>query len=188
MLVLLVGVIIYIASALVSLGNLVQAARVGDAAEVLYRTDVMRLRHSLVDQIVSAYFKQSGRDRQVKSLERLAVSTYGASIADAMIGKMLTEENLTAVLNMGTINLGGTATARMTPLSEINTSKVFETLSRLSLVKPVELFVRLGDVETSGGVSIHFEGNGWKLSGIQLPVTALQALAQDLVNSRGKGS
>jgi hypothetical protein len=185
-LVFLIGVIIYAASAMVSLDSLVQVVRNGDAAGVLQRTDAVRLRHSLVDQIVSAYLKQLGRDRQIKPLERLAVNTYGASIADAMIGKMLTEDNLTAILNKGVISMGGSAIATMASFSEIDTSKVLETLSRISLVKPVELFVRLGDNERAGGVSIHFEGSGWKLSGIQLPDEALQALARQLVNSRGR--
>jgi hypothetical protein len=99
---------------------------------------------------------------------------------------MLTEDNLTAILNKGVISMGGSAIATMASFSEIDTSKVLETLSRISLVKPVELFVRLGDNERAGGVSIHFEGSGWKLSGIQLTDEALQALARELVNSRGR--
>jgi hypothetical protein len=186
-LVLLACITIYVGSALVALSGLAQAARIGDAAAVLQRTDVVRLRRSLVDQVVSTYLRQLGRDRQVKPLERLAANTYGASIADALIGKMLTDENLTAVLKKGAISLGGTAIATMPPLSAIDTSKILETLSRISPVKPVELFVRLGETEETGGVSIHFEGNGWKLSGIQLPTEALQAIARDLVNNRGRG-
>ena len=186
LLALLVGVGIYVASALVSLNGLVEAARSGDGAGGLARTDVDRLRHSLVDQIVSAYLKQLGRDRPVKPLERMVANTYGASVADAMIAKMLTAENLTAILNKGAISSGGAAIANMQRLSEIDTSKVLQTLRRISPVKPVEFLVLLGDTEEAGGVSIHFEGKGWKLSGIQLPSAAVQVLAQDLVNSKGR--
>ena len=186
LLALLVGVGIYVGSALVSLNGLVEAARSGDGAGVLARTDVDRLRHSLVDQIVSAYLKQLGRDRPVKPLERMVANTYGASVADAMIAKMLTAENLTAILNKGAISSGGAAIANMQRLSEIDTSKVLQTLRRISPVKPVEFLVLLGDTEEAGGVSIHFEGKGWKLSGIQLPSAAVQVLAQDLVNSKGR--
>jgi hypothetical protein len=59
-------------------------------AAVLARADTGRLRRSLVDQIVSAYLKRLGRNRPVKTLERLAANTYGASIAEAMIAQMLT--------------------------------------------------------------------------------------------------
>jgi hypothetical protein len=55
-------------------------------------------------------------------------------------------------------------------LGGIDTSRVLATLGRLSLVKPV----RLGDDEGAGAISLHFEGNGWKLSGLNLPAKAVQ--------------
>jgi Protein of unknown function (DUF2939) len=183
---LFVGVAIYVGSAVISLGGLVEVAKAGDGAGVLARTDTVRVRRSLVDQIVSAYLKQMGQARPVKPLERLVANTYGASIADAMIAKMLTPENLTAILNTGTISSSGGPTANMVRLTEIDTSKVFEMLMRISPIKPVEFMIRLGDTEGAGGISIHFEGNGWKLSGIQLPDAALQVLAQGLVNGKGR--
>jgi hypothetical protein len=33
---------------------------------------------------------------------------------------------------------------------------------------------------------MHFEGDGWKLSGIQLPAVTVQVLAQELVNNKGR--
>jgi Protein of unknown function (DUF2939) len=185
LLALFAGVGIYVGSAVVSLSGLIKTARAGDAAGVLARTDTARVRRSLVDQIVAAYLKQLGRDRPVKPLERMAANTYGASIADAMIAKMLTQENLTAILNRGVITGDGPA-VNMLQLTAIDTSKIFETLMRISPIKPVEFMIRLGETESAGGVSIHFEGNGWKLSGIQLPAAAVQVLAQDLISSRGR--
>ena len=80
----------------------------------------------------------------MKTLERLAANTYGASIADAMIAQMLTEENLTNILNTGAISSSGNAVGNMPRLIDIDTSSVLETLRRISPVKPVEFFVRLG--------------------------------------------
>ena len=57
---LLISIGVYVGSALVSLNGLVTAARAGDGPAVLERTDIARVRHSLVDQIVSAYLKQLG--------------------------------------------------------------------------------------------------------------------------------
>src|SRR5262245_27039502 len=133
----------YVGSAVASLGGLVEAAKAGDGAGVLARTDTVRLRRSLVDQIVAAYLKQLGQDRPVKPLERLAANTYGASIADAMIAKMLTPENLTAILNKGAINAGGAPIPNMLRLTELDSSKVFDTLMPITTVKPVEFRIRL---------------------------------------------
>jgi hypothetical protein len=181
---LLVGTAIYVGSAVVSLRGLIEAARAGDGPGVLARTDTARVRRSLVDQIVSAYLTRLGRDRPVKTLERLAANTYGASIADVMIAQMLTEENLANILNTGAIRSSGNTVANIPRLIDIDTSSVIETLRRISPVKPVEFFVRLGPWDSAGGISLHFEGTGWKLSGIELPSAAVEALAQNLVNRR----
>ena len=185
---LLAGAGIYVGSALVSLSGLVEAARAGNGAAVLARTDTERLRRSLVDQIVSAYLKQLGRDRPIKPLERVLANTYGATIADAMIATMLTGENLARILKTGAISTGERPIANMQGLGEIDTSSLLGMLSRISPVKPVEFLVRLGDGENAGAVSIHFEGNGWKLSGIQLPAAAVQLLVQSLTDGKGRKS
>jgi hypothetical protein len=176
---------LYVGSAVASLRGLVEAARAGDATEVMARTDMARLRRSLVDQIVAAYLKQVGRDRPVRPLERLAANTYGPSVADAMITKLITRENLTAILNKGTIN-AGRASADVQRLADIDTSKLFETLRRISPTKPVEFQIRLGETDNSGRVSLHFQGDGWKLSGIHLPAAVVQVLAQDLLSGKGR--
>jgi hypothetical protein len=180
---LLVALAIYVASALVSLGGLVEAARAGDGAGVLARTDTVRLRHSLVEQIVAGYLKQLGRDRPIKPLERALANTYGSTVADALIAKLLTEENLTRILNKGAVGPDGSALANMQRLTGLDTSKL-AMLRRVSPVKLVELQVALGDTADSGAVRIHFEGDGWKLSGIDLPDAAVQTLAQSLIDAR----
>ena len=95
----------YAGSADVSLDGLVQAAQSGDAAAVMSRTDLPRLKRSLVDQIVAAYLNWIEQKRAVTPLERLAANTYGASIADVMVGKLLTQERLTELLNSGKVSL-----------------------------------------------------------------------------------
>src|SRR6478609_4739319 len=92
---------LYAGSAVVSLNALVEAARAGNGAEILARTDQPRLRHSLVDQIVTAYLIQTGQNRPIKPWERMVANTYGASIADALVSKMLTAENLTGYPEQG---------------------------------------------------------------------------------------
>jgi hypothetical protein len=177
---------VYAGSAIVSLNGLVGAAKAGNGAEILARTDVPRLKRSLVDQIVAAYLVRTGQNRPIKPIERLLANTYGATIADALVAKMLTAENLTNILQNG--SFGADGDSQMIALAGIDTSKVLESVGRLSLVKPVELSIRLGDEEGAGAISLHFEGNGWKLSRLNLPTRAVEQLALGLQEARpGKG-
>ena len=180
-----IALVIYVGSAILSLNGLVEAVRAGDGAAILSRTDLPRLRHSLVDQIVFAYLKRVGRDRPVKPMERLVASTYGATIADAMVGKMLTADNLTQILRDGRVAVGETD-VNLQRLSDLDASGVLQKIGRLSFVKPVEFQVRLGDGDDAGGISLHFEGFGWKLSGVQLPAAVIEALVQRLSDKTGR--
>jgi hypothetical protein len=171
----------YLGSAVVSLGRLVMAAQNANSAEILARTDVERVKRSLVDQIVSAYLVRTGQSRTIKPLERMLVNAYGASVADALVGRLLTEENLTRILRNGTVEADGqNPIAQFPALAELNPSRSLDLISRISPVKPVEFYVRLGAGEDSGGISLHFDGGGWKLSGVQLPVKVVHALAAKL--------
>jgi len=180
-----IAAVIYVGSAILSLNGLAGAARAGDGAAILSRTDLPRLRHSLVDQIVFAYLKRVGRDRPVKPMERLVASTYGATIADAMVGKMLAADNLTQILRDGRVAVGETD-VNLQRLSDLDASGVLQKIGRLSFVKPVEAQVRLGDGDDAGGISLHFEGFGWKLSGVQLPAAAIETLVQHLADKNGR--
>ena len=181
-----VAIGIYVGSAIISLNGLVAAAKAGNGTEILARTDVPRLKRSLVDQIVTAYLIRTGQNRPIKPIERLLANTYGATVADALVAKMLTAENLTNILKNG--SLGADGDSQLIALAGIDPSKVLESLGRLSLVKPVELSIRLGDEEGAGAISLHFEGNGWKLSGLNLPTRAAEELAMGLQETKpGKG-
>src|SRR5450755_3759729 len=85
-----VAIGVYIGSAIVSLNGLVGAAKAGNGAEMLARTDVRRLKRSLVHQIVTAYLIRTGQNRPIRPIERLLANTYGATIADALVAKMRT--------------------------------------------------------------------------------------------------
>jgi len=170
----------YVGSAAVSLQGLVRAAQSGDAAAVMSRTDLPRLKRSLVDQIVAAYLNRIGQKRAVKPLERLAANTYGASIAEVMVGKLLTQERLTELLNSGKVSLDDSYLGGMGQLSRVAPSKLLETAKRIRLVNPVEFSLQLGSSQDDGDISLHFEGDGWKLSGIRLPSAVLDALSKHL--------
>jgi hypothetical protein len=177
----LVSLMLYVGSAVWSAKGLVEAVRSGNAGEILSRTDLPRVKRSLTDQILAAYLDRLGAKRPIKPLERMLANTYGASIADALVSKLLTEENLTNLLRTGAVaNISQNAQfGNLASLANLDTSAL-RLLGRISPIKLVELAIMLGDDRDSGGVSLHFEGDGWKLSGIQLPATALRALAESL--------
>lgn len=95
-----------------------------------------------------------------------------------MISKMLTAENLTKLLQQGELTTNGDN--RIIALTALDTSQLFGTLGRLSIVKLVEFSVRIGGEEAAGAINLHFEGDGWKLSGLTLPATAVEKLALSL--------
>jgi hypothetical protein len=172
---------LYLASAVISVDRLVQAARAGNAVEVIERTNMSRLRRSLVDQIVAAYLERTGKKDSPR--DRLLAQTFGASIADAMLQKMLTAENLTKLLQTGTIAGPDVSTSLVPNILSINASNIAELLGRVSWVKPVEFLVRTSpatDRDSVSGVSFHFEGSDWKLSGINLPKSVTRQLAASL--------
>jgi hypothetical protein len=176
---LLISLVIYVGSAVWSVKGLAEAAKSGNGPEIIARTDLPRVKRSLVDQIVRAYLERLGAKRPLKPIEQMLANTYSASIADALIGKMLTEENLTKMLRSGVVT-EGLPNGQMPALAALDISNTFMVLWRLSPVKMTEFEIALGNDTSSGAISLHFEGNGWKLSGVNLPARAVRALAETL--------
>jgi Protein of unknown function (DUF2939) len=163
------GLAVYAGSAIVSLCALADAAQSGDGPEIMARTNLPRVKRSLVDQIVHVYLERIGEKRPLRPIEKILANTAGASIADAVVTKMLTEENLTKLLNSGGVADGSeTEIGRLAPVANIGRS-VVNILKRTSPVKLVEFAIRIGEDEDGGSISMHFEGDGWKLSGVNLP-------------------
>src|SRR3954451_10851784 len=179
--ILVVSLAIYVGSAVWSTKGLVEAVRSGNAGEILARTDVPRVKRSLADQILAVYLDRLGAKRPIKPLERMLANTYGASIADALVAKLLTEENLTRLLRTGAVGdpSQNTQFGNLASLANLDPSAL-RLLGRIAPVKLVEVAILLGDDRDSGAIHLHFEGDGWKLSGIRLPTAALRAIAESL--------
>lgn len=180
--VLLLCLAVYAGSAFVSALDLVSAVRSSDAAQVMTRTDLPRVRHSLVDQVVSAYLDRLGQKRPVRPLERMAISAIGATIANDLAIKLVTPENLSAVLKSGTVRNGAEniTFGTMSSVAELDVSNICVFAGRITLVKPVEFALRLGDSQDAGRVSMHLDGTTWKLSGIGLPPKVLANMVDRL--------
>ena len=180
----LIFVLIYLGSAASSLVKLTAAVRAGDGAAVLERTDVKGLRRSLTDQIVRAYLERTGSTRRINQMEKMLINTYGATIADAMVAKILTADKLTQMLKSGHLDAPGVPSLTGLPtLANLDTSNWLSLLGRLNLIKPVLLAIRISDTsdpDEYAAIDLHYEGLDWKLSGIELPKAILRDLAASL--------
>jgi Protein of unknown function (DUF2939) len=178
-------ILAYLGSAAVSLAGLIAAAHKGDGAAVIERVDIAALSRSLTNQIIAAYLERIGTTRRISPTEKMLVNAYGATIADAMVAKMLTAEKLTQLLNTG--NLDATPRApnptSLPALADLHSEDWFSLLGRLSFVQPVLLAIRVSkasDPDNYAAINLHYEGLGWKLSGIVLPKAAVRDLAAGL--------
>jgi hypothetical protein len=80
-------------SAVASLASFVAEAPDVDAARVMERADVPRVRRSLIIQLIDAHFAKVGQSA-VKPFERMAIATFGTSIADDLANKQHAGENV----------------------------------------------------------------------------------------------
>jgi hypothetical protein len=182
---LIIAVAVYLGLAASSLATLASAARAGDVAKVLEKTDTRALSRSLANQIVNAYLDRIGATRQVGAMEKMLINTYGATIADAMAAKMLTAENLTQILKSGKVEAsqGLPSFAGLPALGDLQTGNWRSLLGRVNFIQPVLLGIRVSeksDPESYAAINLHFEGAEWKLSGIELPKPIARTLAASL--------
>jgi hypothetical protein len=176
---------LYLGSAASALSGLVAAARAGDGAAIIERTDVKALSRSLTTQIVAAYLERIGAKRRISPMEKMLASTLGASIADAMVANMLTADKLTQILKTGNLDAkpGLPAGAGLPALADLHNENWLSLLGRLSFVQPVLLAIRLSnttDSDSYAAINLHYEDFGWKLSGIALPKAMVRDLAENL--------
>lgn len=178
---LVLGLAIYAGSALISLERLAAAARASNGAEVLDRTNVPRVRHAIVNQLISAYLAKIGQTRPVKPFERMAIETFGASIASDLAAKLITAENVSAMLRFGAVrdDAAKLEFSGMPALADLDLS-IRNVLGRIHFIKPVEFELQLGSDPSAGSISMHFEGSGWRLSGINLPANVVAKMIERL--------
>lgn len=181
----IVTAVVYYGSALYSLAHLATATRDGDGAAIVARTDLPRLSNSLSEQIVKAYLERVGATRRVGAMERMLVSGYGATVADALVSKLLTPENLTELLKAGRLAETKTSPAlkglpSLTDLQKINLLTQF---GRIHYINPVKLSIRVSkskDPEDATAIVLHRSSLTWKLAGIDLPRKVLRDIAASL--------
>ena len=105
-----------------------------------------------------------------------------ATVADAMIAKLLTPERLMVLLKDGSADAGDGPPLKLPALGSVSLG-FGDAIARLSFVQPVRLKVRvspIGDDDGHTAIELHFEGMRWRLSGIELPPRLVRDLAARL--------
>jgi hypothetical protein len=169
---------VYVGSAVVAIGNIVADVQSGNVAAIMARTDVARVRHALIDQIIAAYLGEQAKKGKPSAFKQMAVGAYGAAIADAMISKLMTPENLSALLRTGAMHDTASAVSivGVPALADLDVDRVFPLLARFQYVKPVEFAVRLGSASDDAAISLHFQNWSWRLSGVRLPTKVVSLM------------
>jgi hypothetical protein len=118
----------------------------------------------------------------VKPFERMAIETFGSSIADEVVIKLMTPDNITALLNSGAVRDAANKIeiSNMAPLASFDVSSFANVIAHVAPVKLVEFSLRLGSGQSAGSINMHFDRPRWKLSGISLPTSAVQTLVNRL--------
>lgn len=173
LLLLIVLTAVYLGTAVASLKGLVDDTRSGNAAAIMSRVDLPRLRTSLAEQIVRAHFSRIEQTRPLKTIERIAAPT----IVDALLAKLLTPDNIMKVLQSGALPADGNnaPTIMLPSLNSAGLENTGRLLMRLRPKSPAQLQVLLDDSGETA-IRMHYEGTHWKLSGLDLPPAALEKL------------
>jgi hypothetical protein len=102
------------------------------------RTDMPRVRHTLVDQVMATYLDRRGQKRPLRPIDRVAINPFGTTIAHDLAAKLMTPENLAVLLKSGTVgNAADNITfGSMSSLAEVDVSNLFAIAGRVRPVKP----------------------------------------------------
>lgn len=174
--------LIYVVSAAVGLAALGSAARSGDVDAILARVDLPSVRRSVALQIVSAYLAQTGSSNAPSKRAELLARTIGPAVADAMLAKVITPENVAVLLQSGRIS--GTADhpeIAVPGLPSISAENLIAGLRRIRPVQFNEFAVKLGERDQRAyGIRMRLDGSSWKMSAVDLPATLAAEIASRL--------
>jgi hypothetical protein len=154
-----------------------------DSAALSRDVDFVSLRRSLTEQVIAAYFRVAGPTAKLGDFATAVVSAIGGSAVDALIEQITNPENLIQLLNGGkvstelgevSINVGELPGASLDSARRAWLGTEYR-LDHFSIGVPVgavpseQFRLRLQLVQWH-----------WKLTGIDLPWTLRDQLAQDL--------
>ncbi len=165
-----------------SLYGLARAVEARDAGAVGARVDFPALRTSLIRQITLTYLRLHGKPLRVLA-EDIAIA-MAVSVADPLVEKLLTPENLVALLARGWPREGaGAPPGDISGLTLPPLGGVFRLYANTEYGTGWARIALPVDRPSQKQLRLHLRLSGatWVLSGVDLPVELQERLAQELI-------
>lgn len=167
--------ILYVGSAMFAVYSLARAVESGDGQAILAQSDQVAIRRSIVLQVIEVYDESKPTARN-----RILAQTVGATVADAMIEKFMTAENIAGLLQQGRV-----AATEETPeisinLSRLAPSNLFDLMSRFRISGLARFGLRLSPKKAEEGYTeliMGFSPFRWQVVGLRLPKDVVRQLA-----------
>lgn len=165
-----------------SLYGLARAVEARDAGAVRERVDFPALRTSLIRQITLTYLRLHGKPLRVVP-EDIAIAMV-VSVADPLVEKLLTPENLIVLLGRGWPREGaGEPPGDISGLTLPPLGGIFRLYANTEYGTGwVRITLPLGrPAARQFRLRLRLAGTGWVLSGVDLPVELQERLAQEII-------
>jgi hypothetical protein len=179
---------------LVGAAQLAEAAKSGDAEEVLKRIELPALRKDLTRQIVRAYLDETGRGPKGAFGRNVAVNV-GTSVAEPYIAEILTPDNLASLLRSGRVRGAAAQPSLLSGetlpnFSELLDSGLWSTFMRSHFEGWTSYVIDVpgGKSAEPFGVHLHLAGSVWQLSGIDLPKSLVARVVREIVQKEKSSS
>jgi len=154
-----------------------------DAVALSEDVDFIRLRRSVTEQIIAAYFRVTGKAKKLSPFENIIATGIGTSIADPLVAQLINPENLLALFSAQTV-----------PTDMGNISFNIGKVPSLSLGSVVAawLSAEYGIGQFSIGVPVSAQSADqfrirmellqwrWKVTGLDLPENLRDRVAREL--------
>ena len=177
----------YLGWPIYTLGTLARAVEAKDVATVMSHVDISAVRKSLIEQVLDAYLKLTGKT--ASPLLRGVVVAAAEPIVDPIIARMIAPEALTDLLHSGwpggvlpdrPAGIGGLTSANLGSVWQIYSSAQYG-LRRFEISVPPSL-PRARQFE----LEFRLIAWRWRLAGVRLPEDVRVKLAETLVKSQAK--
>jgi hypothetical protein len=166
--------------------RLARAVQAGDVTSVEQQVDFQRLRASLTTQIMTTYLRLTGKTGRPGSLLEQFVAGVGASIADAMVSKLISPEALLKLLQDG--RPAGVLSDNVPSIPGLSSEALGSAwrayansefgIGRFFIPVPVDK-----PVAESFLLQFCLADWTWKLCGIELPEQLQIRIAQEIIKS-----